>query len=417
MRVQRIIHRPFNIHKIEIPAHKKSDRKCPGHRKPDKNSVAARLTARSNNTLFSKKVRYYIIRNRKDSSCENLDNTSLVLLYKTYVSKTSNQSVTSQQFADMSSILCLNVTGSISFAAKLQSTYIAVNVINGVCSFVAVVGNFLTILALLRNSSLRTPSFLLLCSLSVSDLGVGLICQPLYIALRVAETKIDRELSCKLSIAYSSFTGCFAALSFLTITAISFDRFLAVHLGIKYRGVVTVKKIKVAIFVLWLVAMMLGMTYALKTSIFLSIIIIGLCLTFAAFNYLAIARKLYAHSSQLQTHNSDVKDGKQRYSSNLGRYKKTLKSMLYVYGAFLMCYLPYLCCIIIMTSIGHSSTVYAVYLITVTILLANSAINPCLYYWRITELRKAYRRMLGFNCLVAREREATSTSLSVGRKL
>ena len=247
------------------------------------------------------------------------------------------------------------------------------------------------ILALLRNSSLRTPSFLLLCSLSISDLGVGLICQPLYIALRVAESKVDRELSCKLSIAYSSFTGCLATLSFLTITAISFDRFLAVHLGIKYRGVVTVKKIKVAIFVLWLVAMMLGMTYALKTSIFLSIIIIGLCLTFAAFNYLAIARKLYAHSAQLQTHNSDVKDGKQRYSFNLGRYKKTLKSMLYVYGAFLMCYLPYLCCIIIMTSISHSSTVYAVYLITVTILSANSAINPCLYYWRITELREAYR--------------------------
>ena len=313
----------------------------------------------------------------------------------------------------MSSQLCLNVSSSVLFAFKLQSTYIAEIVINGVCSFVAVAGNLVMILAFLRNS-LRTPSFLLLCSLSISDLGVGLICQPLYIALRVAETKVNRELSCKLSIAYSSFTGCLATLSFLTITAISFDRFLAVHLGLKYRGVVKVKRMKVAIFVLWLVAMMLGMTYALNSSIFFPLIIgiICLCLTFATFNYLAIARKLYAHNAQLQAHNSDVKDGKQCHSFNLGQYKKTLKSMLYVYGAFLMCYLPYLCCVITMKSIGSSSTVYSVYLVTVTILLANSAINPFLYYWRITELREAVRRMLGCNYLVAREREATSASKS-----
>ena len=333
---------------------------------------------------------------------------------KIYVLKTSNQSVISPQFEDMSSQLCQNVSSSVLFAAKLQSTYIAVNVINGVCSFVAVAGNVVMILAFIRNSSLRTPSFLLLCSLSISDLGVGLICQPLYIALRVAETKVDRQLSCKLSIAYSSFTGCLATLSFLTITAISFDRFLAVHLGLKYRGVVKVKRMKVAIFVLWLVAMMLGMTYALNSSIFFPLIIgiICLCLTFATFNYLAIARKLYAHSAQLQAHNSDVKDGKQCHSFNLGQYKKTLKSMLYVYGAFLICYLPYMCCVITMKVFGPSSTVYGVYLVTVTILLANSAINPCLYYWRITELREEVWRMLGFNCLVAREREATSASTS-----
>ena len=308
----------------------------------------------------------------------------------------------------MSSQLCQNVSSSVLFAAKLQSTYIAEIVIKGVCSFVAVAGNLVMILAFLRNS-LRTPSFLLLCSLSISDLGVGLICQPLYIALRVAETKVDRELSCKLSIAYSSFTGCLATLSFLTITAISFDRFLAVHLGLKYRGAV-----KVAIFVLWLVAMMLGMTYALNSSIFFPLIIgiICLCLTFATFNYLAIARKLYAHNAQMQAHNLDVKDGKQCHSFNLGQYKKTLKSMLYVYGAFLMCYLPYLCCVITMKSIGSSSTVYSVYLVTVAILLANSAINPFLYYWRITELREAVRRMLSCNYLVAREREATSASKS-----
>ena len=322
--------------------------------------------------------------------------------------------MSSQQFEDMSSTLCLNVTGSISLAAKLQSTYIAVNVINGVCSFVAVAGNVVMILAFLRNSSLRTPSFLLLCSLSISDLGVGLISQPLFIALRVAETKVDKDLMCKLSTAYSSCTGCLAAVSFLTITTVSFDRFLAVHLGLKYRSVVTVKRIRVAIFVLWLVGIIFGVTYALDSSIFfILVIIISLCLVFGTFNYLAIARKLYAHSTQLQAHSPDVKDGKQHHSFNLGQYKKTLKSMLYVYGAFILCYLPYICCVITMKSTGSSSTLYAVYLVTVTVLLANSAINPFLYYWRITELREEVRRILSqFNPLAVREREETSASTS-----
>ena len=300
----------------------------------------------------------------------------------------------------MSNTLCPQISQWMLFASELRSTYIAVITANVICSCVAMLGNAIMVAAILRNSSLRcTPSFMLLCTLAISDLGVGIICQPLFITLRVTETLDDKELSCKIGIAYSSTVGCLVILSFLTITAISFDRFLAVLLKLNYRGVVTVKRVKVVVSLLWLASVLSGMTYVLHipTYFYLVMVVLSTCLIFAAFNYLAIAWKLYGQSARLQLHRTSLDGEKQSKSFNLGQYKKTLKSMLYIYIAFLLCYLPFLCFTIALKSIGRTSTVHAVYLVAATLGLASSAVNPCLYYWRITELREAVQKLLGFN--------------------
>ena len=319
---------------------------------------------------------------------------------------------------NISTKLCGGIPAEILLTRNHQSIYMAMNVINGTCSFVAVVGNVVMILAILRNSSLRhNPSFMLIFNLAVSDVGVGLICQPLIIVSQVVEARKGSELSCsKLTIAYKSTVGCLAVVSILTITSISFDRFLAVSLKLNYRSVVTVKRMKVVILLLWLVTLLSGMTYALDSTIFyaLATTAIFLCLIFTTFNYLAISSKLYGHSTQLNERNRKGDSSNQHRLFNLGQYEKTLKSMLYVYGAFLMCYLPYLCFVIALKSISRTSAVRAAYYPAVTSVMANSAINPCLCYWRIAELQQAVQRLLGLNCLVRRKatRFPTATSES-----
>ena len=308
--------------------------------------------------------------------------------------------------SNMSTQICSQTTSSTLLTAGIESSYIVLSVINGLCSFVTVVGNVLLIWAILQSSSLRhNPSFVLLCNLAVSDLGVGLISQPLFIAFGVVELEGDAELSCKINIAVRSTTGHLGVLSFLTLTAISFDRFLAVHLMLSYRRVVTVKRVTVVILLQWLIAISSGVTYVLDDSLFffLIIIVICMCFFFTTFNYLAIAYKLNDHSAQLQAGDRDARGISQRKSFNISHYKKTLKSMLYVYGAFLMCYLPYLCFAIALKSIGHSSTVDVFYLITGTLVLANSAINPCLCYWRIKELQQAVQKLLGSRNVTVQE--------------
>ena len=299
----------------------------------------------------------------------------------------------------MSSSLCVKLTQWMCYAVKLNSTYLSTCVANGLCSIVAVSGNLVIILAILRNSSLHTPSYVLLCNLAISDLGVGLFVQPLFIALRITEAKGLVDISCKLGFAYFSTAGCFAWLSFLTLTAVSVDRLLAVYLGPKYRAIVTVTKTKIVIFFLWIIAVVVGLIYVLDiASYFLAIIsLICVCLLITSTNYFAIGRSLKRREARFQKRNKQVNATKQRRNSfNFGRYKKTITSMMYVYWVFLLCYLPYLCFSVVLKLVGRTSAVQEAYLVTATLVLANSAFNPCLYYWRILELRNAVKKLIGW---------------------
>ena len=77
------------------------------------------------------------------------------------------------------------------FPEGLHPTLVASCAINAFLSFTAIVLNVITIQALRKTASLSKTLKTLLLSLAVSDLGVGLLAQPLYIATLVI--KIDQS--------------------------------------------------------------------------------------------------------------------------------------------------------------------------------------------------------------------------------
>ena len=118
-------------------------------------------------------------------------------------------------------------------AKDLSSSYIANCVLNAFLSYTAIMLNSITIHAIRKTSSLPKPLKTLLLSLAVSDLGVGLIVQPLYIACLVMEIQQNNENNQSFnatSIAYriTSLISTFA--SFFGVESLSADRFLAIHL-------------------------------------------------------------------------------------------------------------------------------------------------------------------------------------------
>ena len=96
--------------------------------------------------------------------------------------------------------------------------------------------NILSIHAIRKTSSLPKPLKTLLLSLAVSDLGVGLLAQPLFIARMVNPTYSTRT-------ALSIITLLFGSASFFTVVAISVDRFLAIQLHLRYQELVTQKRV------------------------------------------------------------------------------------------------------------------------------------------------------------------------------
>ncbi|XP_048583402.1 histamine H2 receptor-like [Nematostella vectensis] len=117
--------------------------------------------------------------------------------------------------------------------------------------------NLLVIAAIARSSTLRSPSFLLICSMAVSDLLVGLLFQPRFTVLRVAEAMGDFDVYCHAAY-LASFGNVVIMMSVMTVAMISIDRYLALHLKNRYKVVVTKGRVVKTLLLLWTLSICLG---------------------------------------------------------------------------------------------------------------------------------------------------------------
>ena len=136
----------------------------------------------------------------------------------------------------------------------ITSSYITTCVLNAVLSYTAVMLNCLTIRALTKLSSLPRPLKTLLLSVAVSDLGVGLMVQPSYIASLVMEMEQKTKNNSAYNITYTFYVftvNLFGYASLFGVTFLSLDTFLAVYLHLRYQELVTHKRVVVVMVSKW----------------------------------------------------------------------------------------------------------------------------------------------------------------------
>ena len=106
-------------------------------------------------------------------------------------------------------------------------------IINIVTAPLAVIVNALVVTAIFSCIRLRTPLNLLMACLALSDVFVGLTAQPGYITYRLMENQ-NRSVPCFVRIIYcAAFYVCFGV-SFMTLCAVSYERFVAVRSRVRY---------------------------------------------------------------------------------------------------------------------------------------------------------------------------------------
>ena len=103
-----------------------------------------------------------------------------------------------------------------------ESIVIVNCVLNAPLMLTSITGNALALAAILRTPSLRSPSNVFLCSLALSDLLVGLIVQPVFIA-----TVFNFVPDSSLVLTYQMTTLFVCGVSLGTMTAISVDSSLS----------------------------------------------------------------------------------------------------------------------------------------------------------------------------------------------
>ena len=137
----------------------------------------------------------------------------------------------------------------ISEVEDLRSTVIANCVFNNLHCYTAIMLNIVTIHAIRKTSSLPKTLKTLLLSLAISDVGVGLFVQPLYTLLLAKWLQLN-DPGCVSNYAFVVVSSSFSAASFFGVMAVSVDRFLAIHLHLRYQELVTHKRVVVVVMLI-----------------------------------------------------------------------------------------------------------------------------------------------------------------------
>ena len=284
---------------------------------------------------------------------------------------------------------------SLSLVSEVEQQPIYYAIFNIVLSITAFLGNSIILVALHKESSLHPPSKLLYRCLAVTDLLVGLVSQPCHVSYWMSLVQEHWSL-CPYArdAAYiTSYALCGVSLS--TMTAISVDRLLALLLGLRYRQKVTLKRTYVIIATFWIVCSVAASFFIWNNSstIWVGRIFIPSCLVISVGSYTKIFRTLSHHQTQVQDHVQQQPS--QPNALNMAQYRKAVYSALWVQLALVVCYLPYgIMEIVISHRKTYSSHSAVGREIAIILVYFNSTLNPFLYCWKISEIRRAVRQTI-----------------------
>ena len=280
--------------------------------------------------------------------------------------------------------------------------YVVYCVINAFLCSTATMLNITTIHAIRKTSSLPKPLKTLLLSLAVSDLGVGLLVHPFAIAILVMgmeeKAKNTYPTYNKMHLLYLSQLNLFGFASLVGVTALSADRFLAIHLYLRYQELVTHKGVIAVVISVWAFSAVLSLVRLwTPMNVIYSIfgIIFVVCLITAAFLNYKIYMAVRRHAHQIQALQVQQVALNGEVVNVVGRVRKSAVATIYIYLVFLVCYLPNACMLWISAITSSKPPLNAVIRHgTITLALLNSSLNPLIYCWKMRHIRHAVMGIL-----------------------
>ena len=190
------------------------------------------------------------------------------------------------------------------------------------------------------------------------------------------------------------------------MTAISVDRLLALSLGLRYKQVVTMRRVKALTGTHWVLSTIIMSVVFMSYRIFLGIgsamILLGIAIS--SFCYTKIYRTLRLSQAQVQSQGHQGQQNEEATPLNKARYKKTVSTALWVQMALLACYLPFALVHGFASITEHETPLfYFISSLTTSLMLSNSTINPILYCWRMREMKRAVKHTIRQFCCYPNE--------------
>lgn len=266
------------------------------------------------------------------------------------------------------------------------------SVLNVPLALTSIIANTVVLVAILSTPSLRSSSAIVfLCSLALSDLLVGFVVQPLFMAKELVNYA-DISL---LKRATNIFATFLCGVSLFTSTAISFDRYLALRHHMRYLILVTTKQAIYTSRSLWIFCILLSFnglwdkrlySFGIAASILI-------CVLISSFSYVRIQFSFVRkHRLQIQAQQQRAESFNSEHHVRMKRLVKSVINTFLFFICMIACYTPVLISSVL--DAISSEQISRSWILADTLAYMNSSINPFLYCWRLRELRIAVIKTL-----------------------
>ena len=267
-------------------------------------------------------------------------------------------------------------------------------IINIIASPFAVISNVLITVAIFNNARLRTPSNILICCLALSDILVGLAVQPGYITYRLMENQ-HRSAPCFVRLIYANAFYICCGVSFMTLTAVSYERFVAVRLLARYNNLFSSKRVLKYVVIIWVLNILLttlqwvGVTRISKA---VHLMVWLFCLLVSGKTHVGIVWVLRRHRLQMQPQQTINENIRKQREARISR------SVLLIVGVYFLLNTPVLLAKIYHQILQQDIKTYNHFSWTETLAFLNSCTNPMICFWKNRQVRQGVLTMLKTIC-------------------
>ena len=264
------------------------------------------------------------------------------------------------------------------------------SIVNGVSfPFTALLNAFFILCILLKPNLRRKKSTVLIGYLEVTDLVVGVIVQPMFLANVLCQMTGGCS-SCIVDTARVYLVRVSSGLSLAHVTLVAWESYMSIKHALQYKLVVTTKILLAGTIAAWLISVAFACILFFHLFLYQLLYATALLISFAVIVYFYIA--IYLESKR---HYREIKAKNPLRNTNLSRREKDFKAAkttAVIFGCLLICYRPSFVTIVIEDFIfpvnRSNATIWASinqWIQTSTML--NSLCNPLIYGWRTKEFR------------------------------
>ena len=255
--------------------------------------------------------------------------------------------------------------------------------------------NILVMVSVKTKRQLRTKSNIALACLATTDLVVGLVLQPLHIAMESFLLKGEHNMFCTITDVSKTVTfKCFLA-SFHHLVLMSAERYVAIKHPFAYDTKVTEVRIIIASALAWATAIIIPGEHLLiaaklsKTILAVSEVLLIILLIYCN---VSVYKEVRRSEKQIAANQVSLEARKK-----ILRNKKAFYTTVIITLVLLLCYIPLNICLAILFSFKNriSPNVRLIVLYIFTLLpVLNSLFNPLIYAVRMRNFRGAFIQIL-----------------------